>query len=127
MTEARHCTNCGATLSEEASCGCLVDVLRKDLIRTSVISLTVTLVVLATFWSLLNIFVPETWVWGWVQLPINIGFFLLIAASAAFTYQTLQKLLSDWIAFAICLAILVLSVVVLRSLELSILETVFKS
>ena len=102
------------------------DVTLKGLIRTSVIGLTLTLVTLATFWSLLNIFVPETWVWGWVQAPINIGVFLLSAAFATATVVTLKKSLSGWIAWAICFGILLLALL-LRSVELEIFENIFKS
>ena len=138
MTEARNCDNCGVKLRAEASfcvsCGAQTDmgkqfqtafdVTLKGLIRTSVISLTLTLVTLATFWSLLNIFVPQTWVW--VQAPINIGFLLLNVAFAAKTVVTLKKLLSGWIAWAICFGILLLAMVV-RSVELEIFENIFKS
>ena len=101
-------------------------VLHDGLVRSSIISLTLWLATLATFWSLLNKFVPETWVWGWVQAPINIGFFLLSAAFATATVVTLKKSLSGWIAWAICFGILLLALL-LRSVELEIFENIFKS
>ena len=124
---ASFCVDCGVPTGEAELLDEAFRLTKRALVRSHVTSLVIGFAILATVWSLLNIFVPETWLWGWAQLPINIGFFLLSLATVAGIVPQFPTLLSSGKAWAIGLIIWFLFVIVLRSIELGLLESIFKS
>lgn len=81
------------------------------------------LAVLATVWTLAVFFAP----WSLVRIALNIGFFLFTLAGAAVVWSMLRQVFGAWLGWFIAMLIWGVSVLLVRSLELAVLEAVFRA
>jgi hypothetical protein len=95
--------------------------LRQMMVR-ALVNGTIFLFLQAMIWGLLSFFLPD----GWWHILVNIPAFLLTLATAATIKSALAIMgVPGWLAFPGAIVLWFIVVLVARSIELEILESVF--
>ncbi len=94
----------------------------RGFLKGQLLSTVIFLAVSALIWGALSSFLPN----GWWHAVINIGAFLITLAGASAIKTTLTMLSAPgWLSFLGAIVVWFVVVVVLRSIEMEIIDSVF--